>query len=261
MSVIALTRTTPGAVSDANANLNNNWTLLEALLNGDLDTGNLDPAAGITGAQLAAAAGILGSQLAAAAGITAAQLAAAVRDAVGLNDGTTVRRGKSIIATEEARTNVAYGTLTTPDQVANLVLPTDGLIRVAYQAMWKESVNNTANAAIFFGANQIKIADATTASPGVQEAANAKGADVYGPLYSAPLGLSPGISGVGADTTAYTGDVTTGQLVGMAGATPNGGVCVVFAAAGTYTVSIQFRASSGTVTAKNRKLWVEAIGF
>jgi hypothetical protein len=34
--------------------------------------------------------------------------------------------GKSIIATEETRTNVAYGTLTTPDVVTGIVLPTDG---------------------------------------------------------------------------------------------------------------------------------------
>ena len=34
----------------------------------------------------------------------------------------------------------------------------------------------------------------------------------------------------------------------------------VFAAKGTYTVSIRYRASSGLILAKNRTLWVETVG-
>src|SRR4051812_26149246 len=48
--------------------------------------------------------------------------------------------GSSIIATEESRTNVAYGKLPTPDQVSGVVLPPNGLIVVVYQALWKSSV-------------------------------------------------------------------------------------------------------------------------
>ena len=36
---------------------------------------------------------------------------------------------------------------------------------------------------------------------------------------------------------------------------------MVFAAAGTYDISVQFKASSGSVTVKNRKLWVWTMGF
>jgi hypothetical protein len=40
-----------------------------------------------------------------------------------------------------------------------------------------------------------------------------------------------------------------------------GGVCYVFAAAGTYDVSVQFKASSGSITAKSRKLWVSSVDY
>jgi hypothetical protein len=59
----------------------------------------------------------------------------------------------------------------------------------------------------------------------------------------------------------YTGDVTTGQIVGTVSAAGLGGPCYFFAAAGTYTISIQVKASSASVTIKNRKLWVWTIGF
>src|SRR4051812_30696281 len=48
----------------------------------------------------------------------------------GLNGSGTTGRGKSIIASTDTRSNVAYGLLTNPDQVAGVVLPTDGLLIV-----------------------------------------------------------------------------------------------------------------------------------
>ncbi len=171
-------------------------------------------------------------------------------------------RGKSNIATEEARTNVAYGLLTTPDRVSSVVLPADGLICVAFQGMWKESVNGAARAAIFVGANQLKSYEDNAAAPTVREVGCYGGADSYAPLASYSMGLLPDATGA----TAYTGDVTTGQLVGYGGSLGGstvsfGGPCYIFAAAGTYDVSVQFKASSGSVTAKNRKLWVWTLTF
>jgi len=170
----------------------------------------------------------------------------------GISESGVVRRGKSIIATEESRTNAAYGMLPTQDRVASVVLPTDGLIRVGYQATWKSSNANAARAAIFIGASQLKAAT-NAASPAVQEASGVDVQDTYVSLASRPEGLVSGNA-----SPPYTGDVTTGQLVGTYG---SGGVANIFAAAGTYDVSIRFKSSLGTVTAKGRKLWVEAIGF
>jgi hypothetical protein len=176
-------------------------------------------------------------------------LAAAIADAarLGLTDGATVRRGKSIIATTESRTNVAYGTLATPDKVAGLVLPTDGLIFVSYQATWQESVLGAARAAIFIGANQLKTW-LTGAAPAAQETQVANvGAATDTPLITIPQGLNS------SGNAAYTGDVTTGQSIGVTGP--------IKAAAGTYDISVQFKSTSGSVTAKNRELRVWSMGF
>jgi hypothetical protein len=195
----------------------------------------------------------------ASAGLDEANVNASLLKKLGLNDAaqSQVGRGKSIIAATESRSNVAYGTLTTPDQVSGIVLPTDGLIVMAYQATWQESVNGAARAAIFVGATQLKVADSTAAAPVVQEALVACGtANIDKPLSSSALGLA---GPVGVNATVHSGDVTTGQLVGGAGT--GAGICAIFAAAGTYGVSVQFKSSSGSVTAKNRKLWVWSIGF
>jgi hypothetical protein len=112
--------------------------------------------------------------------LTGDELLPALAEALGINETGIVRRGKSIIATEESRTNAAFGTLPTADQVQNLVLPSGGLFRITFQGMWKESVAGAARAAIFIGANQLKIADEQ--GPGPQaEAARTDGtnANVY----------------------------------------------------------------------------------
>jgi hypothetical protein len=187
-------------------------------------------------------------------------LTTATNQALGLNETGTVRRGKSIIATEQSTTSTSYTTLTTPDRVQNVVLPTDGLIFVALQAMWKESVNAAARAAIFVGSDQLKVAASNTANPAVQEAQCQMAADTYGNLVAYPAGLSGGAAGTVA--TGYVADVTTGQAVGTAFAAGEAfGFTTIFAAAGTYTISIQFKTSSGTLTAKNRKLWVWTQAF
>ena len=175
-------------------------------------------------------------------------LAAALKAILGVSDAGVVRRGKSIIATEESRTNVAYGLLTTPDRVSSVELPADGLMLITYAALWKESVAGAARAAIFLGANQLKVH--ATPIPVVTEAQLSGGAaNVYTSLKSAADGIT-------SDSTvsgAYGAPVTTGMF--------RGGLCVVEAAAGTYDVSVQFKASSGSVTAKNRALRVVTLGF
>jgi hypothetical protein len=182
-----------------------------------------------------------------------------------VRDTRPKRRGKCIIATEETRTNTAYGLLTTEDVVRGIVLPADGLIRVGYQAEWKESVAGAASAELFIGANGIKGGFAGLASPSAIPA-SINSANNYVVLSSHAYGIAS-LNGA-LLTGAYTGDVTTGQVV--AGARPNptvsaaffgGGECVIFAAAGTYDVSVQFKASSGSVTAKARKLWVESVDY
>lgn len=223
--------------------------------NGNIDNSNVKAAAAIASTKLADGANIVAQG--------------------GINQSGTVRRGKANIATSESRTNAAYGTLTTPDQVASVVLPTDGLIAVVYQALWQESVAGAARAAIFIGANQLQV---QTSDIGPVTQAGTTGGAVA--AIDRSLGTWNGGLASQAHGAAQTADITTGQVVGFgntAGAnisfetngvvrafaaeTNVGGPVYVFAAAGTYTVSVQFKASSGSVTGKNRKLWVWSMAF
>lgn len=194
--------------------------------------------------------------------IDLANLSSALQSQFGLTS-----RGKCIVATEESRSSASYGTLTTPDQVSDVVLPADGLIFVAYQALWKYSAGGSpAQAAIFLGANQLKVQELNSTAPATQAATCQGSNNTYTALSTGAHGL------VGKGGSSYLNpsgnDVTTGQLVGVARdqsdpyAYDSGyGACIIFAAAGTYDVSVRFLAPTGSVTAKNRKLWVWTEGF
>jgi hypothetical protein len=208
-------------------------------------------------------------------GIEKKKLSAALQAELASFVGLPLESKKSIIATEETREATSYGTLTTPDEV-EVVMATNGLIAISYQAVWKSSVESASRAAIFMGVNQLKTAVDIESAPNTQAARFGSGAaNVYRPLFSWVGGLGSGEK----PASEYSGDITTGQLVGSYGthvytelnANPVvfeasssffavGGPCYVFAAAGTYKISVKFKATSGKVTAKNRKLWAWAIG-
>jgi hypothetical protein len=202
--------------------IQNNFTTLQTVINGNIDSTNLS---------------------------------AATSQSAGINQSGLTVKGATNIATSQSTVSTTYTTLSTPDQVAGVVLPTNGLIAVWYQATWQESVVGGARAAIFLGANQLKAGG--QAAPGVQEC----GIGAGGPNVNVPLiSFWGGVTTTGAG--AGSSDVTTGQVVGLSVLSGQlGGPAYIFAAAGTYTVSIQFKVTSGTVTASNRRLWVEALAF
>lgn len=164
----------------------------------------------------------------------------------------------SVISTEESRESETYGTLTTPDEVKGVELAENGLILVLYQATWEATKKEGGLAEIFLGTNALVAAAKGEVKPRdtASRARTSAVEEKWGPLHSVPVGLR-----TWEDTfVSYTGDLTTGQAVG---AVPNstgigyGGPCYIFAAAGTYDVSVRFRqAGGGKVTAKNRHLWV-----
>jgi hypothetical protein len=190
--------------------------------------------------------------------------AATVADILGISQtassagGAKVRRGKSIIPTQEDRTNPAYGTMTTADRVQSLVLPTNGLIVVAFQAIWADLGGaGSPSAAIFVGANQLKVITPGGA-PAVQEATITTGNDEHA-LNTSPRGLvTRGIGAAGSTTVVTTGTVAAGGSAGGAG---DGGLTLIEAAAGTYDISVQFKHPDSTVRVRERKLWVWTIGF
>lgn len=175
--------------------------------------------------------------------LDAEALTTTLGQALGVNQLAAKRRGVSTVAGTDTRANTAYGTLGTPDQVTGIVLPADGLIAVCFQATWACTATG-AKAAVFLGANQTK-AVATSPVPVVDEA-------TYNPTFATQDdALETGANGLQSfDTQGWT-DVTTGRRVGVAYFT---------AAAGTYDVSVQFKAPAGTVSVRNRKLRVWTLG-
>lgn len=177
---------------------------------------------------------------------------------------TVPSSAKSIIATEQSRENTAYGTLATPDEVT-VVLPENGLIVVAYQAVWENTIASAGRAALFIGSQQLKLS--VRGNPEVQAAPGGTGTE-QNDLVTGAAGLFS--SKVSEPTSSV---VTTGQVLGagtfgaetfrtaIGAGGPEAaekfvaGPCYVYAAAGTYKVSVQFKASSGQITVKNRKLW------
>lgn len=152
----------------------------------------------------------------------------------------------TVIATEESRTNTAFATLTTADEVKSVVLPENGLIQIGYRALIKSSVSAAGRAAIFIGANQLKT------EAGVQESIS------VGTTFHKHYTFAGGI-GRGAEEAASFS--TTGEAIAVVeGGFFYGGLATIFAAAGTYNISVQYRATSGSVTAKERKLWVGVLG-
>jgi hypothetical protein len=224
MGLLTLPHTIDAGTEIVSAEHQANYVAIRDVINGNLDTDNID-------------SGVL--------------------EDIGVSETGTVRRGKAVIATEEARANTAYGLMTTPDQVSSIVVPADGLLFVSYRGMIKESVQGAAAAAVFIGANQVKQVD-VFAAPVVAEWTSVtslgiddSGANVYGllegPGTNGEFSLRQRTAG-----NAYSGDVTTGMPQPFA---------AFFVAAGTYNVSVQFKASSGSVTVKNRALRVWTMGF
>ena len=184
--------------------------------------------------------------------------------------GLPLESKKSIVATEQERTSAIFGVMTTPDEV-EVTLPENGLIGISYQATWRATKSRSGQAAVFLGANQLKVA--ALGKPETVEAVFGGEGNHWTTLASSPVGL---VSGGNEGAVDYSGDVTTGQLVGVfplisyavggvpyptiTGLAATGGPCYVFAAAGTYKITVQYKAEAGSIKVKNRKLWAWIVG-
>ena len=162
-------------------------------------------------------------------------------------------------ATEESTTSTSYVSL--GDEVV-VTLPNNGLIHVAYLATWKQTVSLAAACALHFNSDQQRYVHATLGDTFGVTAQIDDEINKYIPLAATPHGMMSLYTAGSPAATAYAGDVTTGQALGLSHLNPSNelirlhGEFVGWAAAGTYTVGPKFKTSSGTVTVKNRKLWV-----
>lgn len=173
------------------------------------------------------------------------------------------RRGKSIIDAESSydlyAAGVAYASAPTPDLVEDIVLEANGIIRIGFVALTKSTAGHMA--AIFLNGTQLSIGD-TAGAPALQEVTQSNGSNFR--LMSTATGIGLVVNN---DDGVAQSLVTTGQIVGLTRASapdPVGGFLEVFAAAGTYNVSVKYKrqdASNNTLTLKSRKLWVEAVSY
>lgn len=166
------------------------------------------------------------------AGITAEKLAASAKPVTWYPP--------TVIPTEESRSFTGYGTLATADEIKEVVVPSNGLIALGYRAKVKSSVAGAAAAAVFLGANQIK------SLIGGETGAGASGTN-FVQFATSSNGLESYAESSTPDTT------TTGQVVTV-------GLTYISVAAGTYNVNVKFKAASGSVTAKERRMWVLVLG-
>lgn len=185
--------------------------------------------------------GLTNSNLSGAAGITRANLAAESKPVTWYES--------KIIATEQSRESTSFGTLTTADEITGVVVPAGGIVVVRYKANVKSSVSGAGRVALFIGANQLK-SNEIGGGPLNQEAATT--ATTFHAFTSSIWGITGSSIESGAD-------VTTGQSLA---AGSNGGRCEIHGLpAATYAISVQYKATSGTITAKERKLWVTVEGY
>lgn len=174
---------------------------------------------------------------------------------LGLNSTGTKRSGVSKIVTTESRTNTAYGTLPAADQVTNIFVPTNGLVFVYFFGQITESVGGAGRAAIFAGANQVKLVQPNAASVVMETAINTVTPGSFESMVSSPVGLSI--------QTGGTANESTPPLTGEALALANGvGNChIIRGLSGTFTISVQVKSTSGSVSMRERELWVWSKGF
>jgi hypothetical protein len=152
---------------------------------------------------------------------------------------------RAFIAAEQTRENVAFGTLATPDE-AEVVLAKEGLIGIAYQAAWKPSATNGARAALFVDGVQLSIASGQENERQETGSQHAEAGN-FGALFT----TGGGLRGRTPDRGGFT-PAATGQIVGFTEF--EGGAVMIPAAAGAHIITVQFKAVSGLVAVKNRKL-------
>lgn len=147
-----------------------------------------------------------------------------------------------VIATEETRESAVFGNMATADEITGVVLPTNGLIRVGWSGLVKTSVASAGRLALFLSGNGVTQTDGTNEST--------TAAVTTFRFHTTTTDVSVG-GGVFRGGVAGASVATTGLVVPTID---------IFAAAGTYAVGVQYRATSGNITARERKLWVEVHG-
>lgn len=194
--------------------------------------------------------------------VTTAKLATGAAQQLGLTGAgnSDKRRGYVSIATEQTTTSTSFVELATPDEITSIVVPTGGLLRVRYMALWKltgAGDGSHAAATIFIGSNQVKI------TPGYGEPVLSNAVMYYSGTNYGLLVSSDGDHSQGA-LKAIENPISDSSFVGTGLIPGDWGAADIYVDPGTYDVSIRFKVNAtagGTLSVKERQLWVESIGF
>jgi hypothetical protein len=167
-------------------------------------------------------------------------------DATLAEDGTLKLAGSSaprlytpsIVTASQSRASTTYGVLSTADEISGIVIPgPTSILEVMFSLRYSSTVTNAGAVSLFLGTEQIRAPE----NAGFVEALSA-GSGVTQRLFSNPGSPSGLTAGAGSGAEAKN------AVVG-------GWLPVSHIEAGTYAVSLRFRASSGSISADNRVLY------
>lgn len=183
------------------------------------------------------AAGVIGSQ----------HLSTALMEDLGVGPNGSGYLG---IATNQTTTSSSFVYLATQDLISGISMGSNGLFLVDYQAL----VSGNGSASLVMNGVPIPIATANGA-PSATSAQATFTSTHLGVLVTSNQGLNTTASG-----SSDSSEVTTGQILGAVSVT-SAGTARITVPAGTYSIGVQFLATSGTVHVANRHLWVRAVNF
>ena len=161
---------------------------------------------------------------------------------------------KEISGVETTSQTASFTTLTTADEVRNVVVPTNHVLMVDYRALIKiASASGNGAAAFFLNGTQVT----SEVSDGVAVAASAALGSAAA-FYSVLRSLANQDSGLSLAAGSTASNSSFGNRIA------NYGPVALDVAAGTYTVSVRFKAGTGgspTLSVKERRLrvWVQPL--
>lgn len=181
-------------------------------------------------------------------------------------------KGKSIISAEQSITSTSASLAGTPDIIEDLVLPTDGLLMVGVHLQMRVTDGSSPGSGftrLYLNENIVHIADGTILSV-VKAELNTTDPNVDG-LYKDVHSFGGGLHVAKGFSSNVVAPITTGQVIGGRKSSSFetddtvmvGGLLAIFAAAGTYDLSLRYGGPGfgGNVSVKNRKLWAWTMPF
>jgi hypothetical protein len=183
--------------------------------------------------------------------VTASKLATSVADDIGMSSGGVPRRGYDEYLPARSFTS------SRPDvNQVSVHLPQNGLIFVAFTALWRNDDSEPLDAWIELNGNLVKIWSTNQALPiAVQARLESDAGGKINSLTTTPFGLST----TGGTGTSMNGNESHAGMVVGHQYNYEGGPCCIWADAGAYRISITM--DGRNFHCQKCRLWVWTMGF